>query len=217
LADEVNPQRRRYDNTGRRAQAAAHRAAILRAGHDLLIANGYGATTMADVARAAGVSTVTVYKAFGNKPELVRQILGTAVVGDDEPVALIERPEMQAALQAGSGAQILAAFVDVSTRILTRLGPLLAIVLIAARAGGPELREIARTAGEQRHSDFRRIIDAVAATGDLRPDLEPSRAADILWAIGSPETHQQLTVDRSWSDDDYRVWLTTTLHTTLLR
>jgi AcrR family transcriptional regulator len=215
--DEVNPPRRRYDNTARSAQAAAHRAAILRAGHDLLVTNGYGATTMAAVARVAGVSVETVYKGFGNKPELVRQILGTAVVGDDEPVALIDRPEMLAALHAGSGAQILAAFADVSTRILTRIGPLLATLLIAAHAAGPELREIARTAGEQRHHDFLRVVHAIAATGDLRPTLEPDRAADILWAIGSPETHQQLTVDRGWSDDDYRAWLTTTLQTVLLR
>ena len=217
MLDEVNPPRRRYDNSARRAQAAAHRAAILRAGHDLLVANGYGATTMAAVARAAGVSVETVYKGFGNKPELVRQILGAAVVGDDEPVALIDRPEMQAALHAGSGAQILAAFADVSTRIESRIGPLLATVLVAARAAGPELREIARIAGEQRHEDSRRVVDAVDASGDLDPGLDADRAADILWAIGSPETYQQLTADRGWSDDDYRTWLTATLQAVLLR
>ena len=215
--DEVNPPRRRYDNTSRQTQATARRHAILRAGHELLVTNGYSATTMATIAEAAGVSVETVYKGFGNKPELVRQILGTAVAGDDDPIALIDRPAMQAALRARSGAQILAAFADASTDILTRIGPLLATLLVAGRAGEPELRDIAHTANEQRLADVRRIIDAVAATGDLHPALDPARAADILWTIGSPEVHQQLTVDRGWSNDDYRSWLTTTLRAVLVR
>jgi AcrR family transcriptional regulator len=216
MVDEVNPPRRRYDNRSRQTHATARRHAILRAGHELLVANGYSATTMATIAEAAGVSVETVYKGFGNKPELVRQILGTAVAGDDEPTALIDRPSMQAALRARSGAQILAAFAEVSTDILTRIGPLLATLLIAGRAGEPELRDIARTVNEQRLADIRRIVDAVAATGDLHPALDPARAADILWTIGSPEVHQQLTVDRGWSNDDYGSWLTTTLRVLLL-
>ena len=81
-----------------------------------------------------------MYKGFGNKPELVRQVLGTAVAGDDEPIALIDRPTMQRALRASSGASILAAFAEASTDILIRIGRLLATVLVAGRAGEPELR-----------------------------------------------------------------------------
>jgi AcrR family transcriptional regulator len=214
---DVNTPRRRYDNRGRRSQAAARRAAVLRAGQDLLVANGYSATTMAAVAEAAEVSVETVYKSFGNKPELVRQILGAAVAGDDDAVALIDRRAMQTALHARSGAQILAAFADASTDILTRIGPLLATLLVAGRAGEPELREIAKSANEQRLSDFRRVIEAVVAVGDLHPALGATRAVDIMWTIGSPEVHQQLTVDRGWSQQDYRNWLATTLQTLLLR
>lgn len=217
MARRVNPPKRRYDNTGRAAQAAANRRAILQAGRQVLIDNGYSGTTMAAIAHAAGVSVETVYKRFGNKPELVRQILGAAVVGDDEPVALIDRPAVQAALHAGTGADILTAFVDVSCRILERAGPLLAILLVAARAGEPELRDIAEQAGRQRLADLARLVDAVAAAGDLREDLDPSRAADIIWSIGSPEVHLQLTADRGWSAEEYQTWLTTALHAMLLR
>lgn len=84
------------------------------------------------------------------------------VVGDDVPVALVDRPEMQAALNAATGAQMLATFAALT--------------------------------------DFRRVIESVAATGDL----DPERGADILWAIGSPEVCQQLTGDRGRSDDDYQ-------------
>jgi len=116
------------------------------------------------------VSVETVYKTFGNKPALVRQVLGTAVVGDDEPVALMDRAEMRAALRAPTGAQILAAFVEASIDILARLGPLLATLLVAARAGEPELREIAEQAGQQRLTDLTRVIDA---SRDERVSPEP--------------------------------------------
>ncbi len=80
--------KRRYDNAGRAARAAANRVAVLRAGQDVLVEKGYGGATMAAIARAAGVSVETVYKGFGSKIELVGQILDHAVAGDDEPVAL---------------------------------------------------------------------------------------------------------------------------------
>jgi hypothetical protein len=141
----------------------------------------------------------------------------SAVVGDDEPVALLDRPEMQAALHASSGSEILTAFAEISSRILIRAAPLLATLLVGARAGEHELREIALRAGEQRLADFTRVIEAVAATGDLHPDLDIAHAADILWTIGSPEAYLQLTVDRGWDPDDYQRWLTHALHALLLR
>ena len=84
---------------------------------------------------------------------------------------------------------------------------------VARKPAGPG----AHTAKEQRLHDLQRIIDAVAATGDLHPTLDTGTAADIRWTIGSPEAHQQLTVDRGWSNDDYRRWLTTTIQALLLR
>ncbi|GAA1101986.1 TetR/AcrR family transcriptional regulator [Nesterenkonia jeotgali] len=183
----------------------------------LLVEQGYSSMTLAEVARTAGVSVETVYKAFKNKPELVRQALGAAVSGDDEQVALIERPDMQAALHEGAGDRIIDAFVVASTRILMRIGPLLASVLVAGRAGEPELQKIADVAGRERLADFTRIIEAVAATGDLDPRLDVAHAADAMWSIGSPEVYFQLTTDRGWTDEQYSDWLTRTLQSTLLR
>src|SRR3954452_25460575 len=100
--------KRRYDNAGRAARAAANRVAVLRAGQDVRVEKGYAGTTMAAIARAAGVSVETVYKGFGSKIELVGQILDHAVAGDDEPISLIERADFGGALKARSGTEILA-------------------------------------------------------------------------------------------------------------
>jgi AcrR family transcriptional regulator len=217
MSSPVKRDARPYDNSSRAAHAAVNRASVIEAAARLLVDHGYSATTMARVARAAGVSVETVYKAFKNKPELVRQVLGAAVAGDDEAVALIERPGMQAALHAATGDKILTAFATFSTDLMIRIGPLLASVLVAGRAGEAEIREISEVAGRQRLADYTRIIEAVAAAGDLDPRLEVSRAADAMWSIGSPEVYFQLTADRGWTETEYRTWLTRTLQATLLR
>ncbi len=59
--------KRRYDNAGRAARAAANRLAVLRSGQAVLIEKGYAGTTMAAIAKAAGVSVETVYTGFGSK------------------------------------------------------------------------------------------------------------------------------------------------------
>jgi len=199
--------KRRYDNAGRAARAAANRAAVLRAGQDVLAEKGYGGATMAAIARAAGVSVETVYKGFGSKIELVGQILDQAVVGDDEPVALIERADFGGAMQAGSGAEILAEFCRASCRILERIGPLIGALFMAARAGEPELRTLMEAAGRSRLADLTSVVEAVAATGDLHPDLDVTEAAETLWTIGSPEVYVQFHDDLGWTLDRYRSWL----------
>lgn len=47
------------------------RAAIMAAGEALFAANGYSGTTMADIARTAGVAVGSVYRLFPDKPSLL--------------------------------------------------------------------------------------------------------------------------------------------------
>ncbi len=91
----VNPQRS-YDNTRRAAQARRTRREVLDAAHRLLLDQGYAGTTISAVARRAGVSVETIYKAFGTKGALVKEVYDVTLVGGDEPVPLRSRPEFQA-------------------------------------------------------------------------------------------------------------------------
>lgn len=207
---------RRYDNSGRAARAEATRRAILEAGRKVLVDKGYGGTTMAAIARAAGVSVETVYKSFGSKLDLLGEILNHAVVGDDAPVPLAERPEYVAAQQAGSGAAVIAGLCELSCRILERVGPLIATIFVAARAGEADLKPLAKAADRAKHADYRGIVEAVAATGDMRPELSVEEATDIFATIGSPEVYLQLRDDRGWTHERYGRWLTQTAQRLLL-
>ena len=83
---------KRYTSEIRDEQARRTRRAIVTAAHDLFLAQGYAATTIDAVAQAAHVSRRTVFNSVGGKATLLRLALDWAIVGDDEPVPLAERP-----------------------------------------------------------------------------------------------------------------------------
>src|SRR5690349_24876822 len=97
-ARSVNP--RTYDNSRRAEQARATRRRIVDSARDLLLARGYATTTIAQVARAAGVSSETVQKGFGTKAALAKAVYDGTLVGDDERVPRRERPEVQGVVAA---------------------------------------------------------------------------------------------------------------------
>ncbi len=71
--------KRPYNSTRRQEQAGETRLRILAAAHELFVAQGYGRTTIAEIASTAGVAVETIYAAFRNKPHpaaprLVRQL-----------------------------------------------------------------------------------------------------------------------------------------------
>ncbi|HZE14290.1 MAG TPA: TetR family transcriptional regulator, partial [Mycobacterium sp.] len=53
--------------TYRQRQAAATRVRVVRAARRVFARRGYGAATMAEIARSAGVAVPTVYKLYGTK------------------------------------------------------------------------------------------------------------------------------------------------------
>ena len=73
------------------------------------------------------------------------------------------------------------------------------------------LNEIRR----QRHTGQSRIAAALAATGALDPGLDKTEAADIVYALLSPDVHRILTLERGWPADRYQHWIARSLSTLL--
>ena len=74
------------------------------------------------------------------------------------------------------------------------------------RIGGPRDRCLRDLGKAQRHAGQRNLLRLVAGTDGFRPGLKLSVAADILYAIGSPETYQLIVVDRGWSGAQFERW-----------
>lgn len=216
MADTVK-HRRSYDNRGRTEQARLTRQRILAAAHELLLDHGYRATTMADIGRASGVSVETVYKAFKTKATLVKAAYDQALVGDDEPVPLVDRPEYQAFIAEPDPAAKLRRYAAIARGISERIGPLMAVLAAGARSGGdPDLEALAATTDRERLIGATHLAAHLEATGALRPGLDPDRARDTVWMLNSPDVYRLLVLDRGWSHDDYEHWLADTLTTALL-
>jgi AcrR family transcriptional regulator len=211
--DAVKP-RRRYDNRRREEQALQARRRILDAAYRLFLDRGYTGTTMAGVAGAAGVSVETLYKAFGTKAALAKQVWDVTLVGDDQPVPLARRPEFAAVTAEDDPRRKLAAYAAVGRLLFERLGPLVGVLLEGA--GDPELRELLATLDRERLAGATRVIGQLAELGALRDGLDPERAGDILWTLISPEVTRMLVEDRGWSLDQWQAWLATTLADALL-
>src|SRR5580765_5811856 len=84
--------KRSYDASRRQEAARRTRARILDVARERILADGYAATTLASIAGEAEVSVETINKGFRNKAGLLKAMFDVAVAGDDEPVAMPDRP-----------------------------------------------------------------------------------------------------------------------------
>ncbi|MGD9527922.1 TetR/AcrR family transcriptional regulator [Pseudonocardia sp.] len=196
--------KRRYDSSRRREQARENRRRIVAAAHELFVERGYGRTTIADVAAAAGVATETVYGAFRNKPTLLHRAWDVAVGGDEQDVHLLDRPEMRAVLAEPDLVERLTRFAAVNTAIMRRTAPLLR-ALRGAAASEPAAAALVAEADGARLAAMAEHAASAARTGQLLVTDEECR--DVLWSTTDGTLWHRLVVERGWSDERYARWL----------
>lgn len=207
--------KRPYDNRRRLAQVRATRLRVIEAAKGLFIENGYPATTLESVADAADVPLPTLYRLFGSKRTLLTAVLDTSFVGDDEPIAFVDRPAVQSALSEPDPKKMLDALARIGREFMDRSSAILHVLASAAQVDNEAagvLAEIRR----QRHTGQSRIVAALLDRGALDPSLKPAEAADFVYLLWSPDAHWILTVERGWTPEQYEVWLSRSLHRTLL-
>ena len=92
--------KRPYDARRRRERAEEERRAtqlrVAEAARRLFLSKGYVATTMAEIAKEAGVALQSVYSAGQSKADLLHLVTDLAVAGDEQDVMLLERPDFAA-------------------------------------------------------------------------------------------------------------------------
>jgi AcrR family transcriptional regulator len=197
---------RRYDSSWRKEQARNTQRVVLRAAHDLFVGKGYGRTTMADVASAAGVSVETVYGAFRNKATLLHRVWDITIGGDDDEIVYHERPEVQALRAEPDLASRLTAQAALFTATARRIVPLVLAVQGAA-ASDPAAAEMLAEIGRQRLAGIGVIAREAAATGQLAVSEEQCR--DFVWATTDGVLWHRLVNELGWSDQQFESWLGT--------
>ena len=206
--------KRRYDNSRRQAQARATRLKVIEAAKHLFIEHGYPATTIEAIAEEAEVSLPTLYRLFGSKRALLAAVLDTSFGGDDQPIEFGERPAVRAARAEPDPAKMVNAFARIARELIERSSAIQHVLATAAQVD-PDAAELLAEIRRQRHTGQSRIVAALVARDALDPDLDKTEAADIVYALLSPEVHRILTVERGWPADRYERWIARSLSTLL--
>lgn len=196
----------RYDASSRQARSAETRQRILETARELILARGYRATTVAAIAGGAGVNVDTVYELVGRKPVLLRELIERAISGRDEPVVAQDREYVKAIRAEPDAARKLAIYAGAVRRIQERMAPLF-VALRDASSTEPEADAVWREISERRAVNMRLLVRDLRDAGGLRRGLAVDTAADMVWALNSPEMYVLLTVDRGWSPRRFERWL----------
>ena len=207
--------KREYRSQLRQAQAATTRRAVIGAAGRLFAERGYVATSIEDIAALAGVSRATVFTAVGGKPRLLKTAYEVAIVGDDEPVALVERPRSQA-IRAEPDAQ---RYLELYAGMVTGMHGRLASIAEAARGAAgadPDARRLWEDQQAQRRRGSATVVADVRHKGRLRRGLSAEVAADIVWVHNDPCLYDQLVHRRGWTPRRYQAWLARSLREQLL-
>jgi AcrR family transcriptional regulator len=186
------------------------RRRMLEAARELFVLNGYGATTLKEIADRAGVAVQTIYFTFGNKRVLLKELVDVAIAGDLEPVATMDRPWFQEALAAPTAESHLRLHVSGTRGILERVAPILEMLRAAASADP----EIAGQWGDDADPRFAVHLEAarsLVAKPGARARVTAEHAADLLFGVLSPELYQVFVRDRGWSPGQWENWAGDTL------
>lgn len=196
--------KRKYSSAKREAQARETRRTVLGAAHELFVNTGYAATTIQAIADHAGVAVQTIYAVFGNKRELLRQLIESTITGDDDPSPITDRPEVQA-IAAEPDARRRAELDAAMTRSITeRVAPIVRVASEAA-ASDPELAAMMEEVKGARRKEMIASAEIMAGPDGLR--LDKKDAAATLYVLYSPAVADMLMGDHGWSAKRYEKWL----------
>ena len=192
--------KRRYDSSRRREQAARTRSAILDIAHRQFLEHGYAATTVARVAEQAGTSVETVYKAFGGKAGLVRALWEQALAGRG-PVPAPARSDALSAT-ANDPITVLKGW-GRFTAELSPAGAPIVLLIRAAAATDADMAALSAEVEDQRRRRMRHNALRLKKRGWLRPGVSINGATDIMWTYSSAELYDLLVLRSGWSARRY--------------
>ena len=213
MPDLVKP-RRAYDSPHRREQARATRHTVLEAARVLFTENGYVATTIDAIATRANVAPETVYAVFGTKRALLSELVDISIAGGDLALPILDQPWVQEMREAPDLRRRIQILAGNGRSILERRAAVDDVVRGAA-AADPEIATLWERGKAERHAGQLAMLRIVMGAAGP-PAIGFETAADILFALGSPETYRLLVVDRGWTGARFEHWYGETIERLVL-
>lgn len=181
----------------------------------LFLERGYQATTIDAISHRSDVPAATIYRLFSSKLGILKAVIDVAITGDDEDVAMADRPQVRELLADLDAHQRVAQFAALLRDLMARTAPVHRLLADAARSD-PDAATLLGEIANQRQAGQRRVARSLARSGALRAGVRERDAADIIHALASPEVYGLLVLDRGWSGERYERWIADTLGQQLL-
>lgn len=203
--------------TKQQQRGMATRTRIIEAATRLFCRDGYLSTTVVAIAEEAGVAVQTLYLSFGSKVAILSAAHDVAVVGDAQPVPMLDRDWVQQ-LQHATNIECALADTVAGLRDSTqRVADIYAV--IQTSAADPGVAELLATLRERRFETCRGLADLILGLPGTGTPTTPERLADVLYALLGCEAYAMFVTERGWSVQDWQRWTYTAicldLHTPL--
>lgn len=214
--DQAVKGKRSYNSARRREQAETTRRDIVEAAGRLFERDGYVATSVAAIAAEAGVALKTIYLAYAGKADILSALWDTRLRGDEDAapvgkqlwyIEVLEEPdpELQLRLNARN-----------SRRVKERIGDVAGVIRSAAQSD-PLIGALWAKIQESFYENQRKIVASLAKKSALKPELDVTRATDLLWTLNHPDVWLLLVGQRGWTPSRYQQWFGDTACEQLLR
>ena len=182
----------------RAERAAVTRRRIADEARTLFATRGYGATTLTEVATAAGVAIQTVYAVFGSKANILRELRQRVV---DLPGADAAHA---AAMAAPDPDKALSLFAH-SIRLRWEGGHDIVAMDVEAGSVDPAIRGEVDAALARRRGGIEALARSMAAR--KRRFRYVARVSATIDALTLPEAYAELVGVHGWTPDAYEAWL----------
>ena len=211
--------KRSYESPLRADQARLTGRGIVDAAAALFSEKGYAAVSVDAIAEVAGVSRATVFNSIGGKPALLREAFrvafGRAAGAPDVSMPLVDRPRSREVRSRPTARGYLAGYAGICTSLHSHMARVYEAIREGARAD-PEVAALWRDVNEERRRGASTIVADVKQRARLRPGLDENEAADVVWVLNDPVHFHMLVVERGWTEEKFKDWLTRALEAELL-
>lgn len=194
----------KYVSPLRAAQAAQTRHRILDASIAAFSESGYAGTSLAAIARRAGVSVETV-KQHGPKAALLLAAFGQAFTGEDYDTPLHQRPELEF-IRALPDAEFVPGWLAYVAEANARIARLWPRVLEASLIDDEVAGRVAATQ-RNRGLDMDSVVALLRDRGLCRSTRDDAGLAAVISFVISPEGYTRLVLECGWGEDAYLAWM----------
>lgn len=198
---------RTKNRTSKAEQASATRRRIVDAATELFLRDGFVTSTMAMIAKEAGVAVQTLYLSFGSKTAILQAAFDQALRGSDD--ADLRDQDWYARVHTDpDGRAALELMCARSAKVMNRAAPIFEVM--RAASADPEIGEMLAHNKKLRYDGFGSATAAIASRDGFNPGLSVADAHAILYTVLSEDGHLLMVNEHGWTVDRWLAWVTDT-------